>query len=159
MKRVLLGWIAAAAVLAAVGALPVLKPELVPLRPGSTMTGAAPEGAAAAPAAVARKPKYYRHPMGLPDTSPMPKKDSMGMDYIPVYDDEDAADGTVKISPGKLQKAGVRSEPAERRVLNVPVRVPGTIQLDERRASIVSRRRNTPRRSTRRRAAASQARV
>jgi Cu(I)/Ag(I) efflux system membrane fusion protein len=70
----------------------------------------------------------------------VPKKDSMGMDYIPVYDDEDAADGTVKISPGKLQKAGVRSEAVERRVLNVPVRVPGTIQLDERRASIVSLR-------------------
>ena len=25
---------------------------------------------------------YYRNPMGLPDTSPVPKKDSMGMDYI-----------------------------------------------------------------------------
>jgi Cu(I)/Ag(I) efflux system membrane fusion protein len=95
----------------------------------------------AAPAAtVTRKLKYYRNPMGLPDTSPVPKKDSMGMDYIPVYDDEDSGDGTVKISPGKLQKAGVRSEQVERRVLNVPVRVPGTIQLDERRASIVSLR-------------------
>lgn len=27
---------------------------------------------------------YYRNPMGLPDVSPTPKKDSMGMDYIPV---------------------------------------------------------------------------
>ncbi|MBF0184023.1 MAG: efflux RND transporter periplasmic adaptor subunit [Magnetococcales bacterium] len=33
----------------------------------------------------ARKILYYRNPMGLPDTSPVPKKDSMGMDYIPVY--------------------------------------------------------------------------
>src|SRR5437763_4114115 len=31
---------------------------------------------------------YYRNPMGLPDTSPVPKKDSMGMDYIPVYESE-----------------------------------------------------------------------
>jgi len=31
---------------------------------------------------------YYRNPMGLPDTSPEPKKDSMGMDYLPVYADE-----------------------------------------------------------------------
>lgn len=133
MKRIVLVCIAAAAVSAAViGALTALKPELVPLRPGPAMTAAAQD--------VARKLKYYRNPMGLPDTSPVPKKDSMGMDYIPVYDDEDAADATVKISPGKLQKAGVRSEPVERRVLNVPVRVPGTIQLDERRASIVSLR-------------------
>jgi Cu(I)/Ag(I) efflux system membrane fusion protein len=82
--------------------------------------------------------KFYRNPMGLPDTSPTPKKDSMGMDYIPVYDDEDAEGTTVKISLGKVQKTGVRSEQVEKRVLNVPVRAPATIQLDERRASIVS---------------------
>ena len=85
-----------------------------------------------------RRLKYYRNPMGLPDTSPVPKKDSMGMDYIAVYDDEDADDGTVKISLGKLQKSGVRTEQVERRVLSAPVRAPGTIQLDERRVSIVS---------------------
>jgi Cu(I)/Ag(I) efflux system membrane fusion protein len=88
--------------------------------------------------AEVKRIKFYRNPMGLPDTSPIPKKDSMGMDYIPVYSDEDAGDGTVKISPGKIQKTGVRSEQVERRVLNVPVRAPGTIELDERRVSIVS---------------------
>jgi membrane fusion protein, copper/silver efflux system len=82
--------------------------------------------------------KFYRNPMGLPDTSPVPKKDSMGMDYIPVYDDENAEGTAVKLSPGKIQKTGARSEQVERRVLNVPVRAPGTIQLDERRVSIVS---------------------
>ena len=85
-----------------------------------------------------RRLKYYRNPMGLPDTSAAPKKDSMGMDYIPVYDDEDSAEGTVKISLGKLQKTGVRTEPVERRVLSTPVRAPGTIQFDERRVSIVA---------------------
>ena len=38
--------------------------------------------------AEARKLLYYRNPMGQPDTSAVPKKDSMGMDYIPVYADE-----------------------------------------------------------------------
>src|SRR3990167_8121404 len=33
-----------------------------------------------------RKILHYRHPMGQPDISPVPKKDSMGMDYIPVYE-------------------------------------------------------------------------
>src|SRR5919106_3987390 len=52
---------------------------------------------------------YYRNPMGLPDTSPVPRKDNMGMDYIPVYEGED--DGAViKLSPGRLQRTGVRSE-------------------------------------------------
>ena len=35
-----------------------------------------------------RKVLYYRNPMGLPDTSPTPKKDPMGMDYIAVYEVE-----------------------------------------------------------------------
>ena len=46
-----------------------------------------------------REVLYYRNPMGLPDTSPVPKKDSMGMDYIPVYADEDADDGTLSVTP------------------------------------------------------------
>ncbi len=33
-----------------------------------------------------KKILYYRNPMGQSDTSPTPKKDSMGMDYIPVYE-------------------------------------------------------------------------
>jgi len=45
-----------------------------------------PSEAKAADAKAERKIKYYRNPMGLPDTSPAPKKDSMGMDYIPVYE-------------------------------------------------------------------------
>jgi Cu(I)/Ag(I) efflux system membrane fusion protein len=95
--------------------------------------------AAPAPAAAAdRKIKFYRNPMGLPDTSPIPKKDSMGMDYIPVYEGEDTDDGSIKLSPGKIQRTGVKSEPASQRVIRTAIRAPGTIQLDERRASIVS---------------------
>lgn len=48
------------------------------------------QGSATPPgtAQAERKVLYYRNPMGLEDTSPVPKKDSMGMDYIPVYADE-----------------------------------------------------------------------
>lgn len=87
-----------------------------------------------------RKIKYYRNPMGLPDTSPTPKKDSMGMDYIPVFEGDDSDDGSVKLSPGKIQRTGVKSEPASRRVIRTMIRVPGTIQLDERRISVISMR-------------------
>ncbi len=83
---------------------------------------------------------YYRHPMGLPDTSPVPKKDSMGMDYIPVYEGEGSDDSIVKVAPGRLQQTGVRSEPARRRSVSRLVRVPGTVQLDERRVSVVAMR-------------------
>lgn len=87
-----------------------------------------------------RRVRLYRHPMGLPDTSPVPKKDAMGMDYLPVYEDEAQDATTVAISPGKLQKTGVRSEPVERRALNVPVRAAGRIEFDPRRISIVALR-------------------
>ncbi|MBI3274766.1 MAG: efflux RND transporter periplasmic adaptor subunit [Methylocystis sp.] len=86
-----------------------------------------------------RRVRFYRAPMS-PDTSATPKKDPMGMDYIPVYENEEDEGATVKISPGKLQRTNVRSEPAERRVLSAPVRAPGVIQFDERRISIVALR-------------------
>ncbi|MGL4206477.1 MAG: efflux RND transporter periplasmic adaptor subunit [Aeromonadaceae bacterium] len=38
--------------------------------------------------AATRQILYYRNPMGLPDISATPKKDEMGMDYLPVYADE-----------------------------------------------------------------------
>jgi Cu(I)/Ag(I) efflux system membrane fusion protein len=81
---------------------------------------------------------YYRNPMGLPDVSKTPKKDSMGMDYIAVYEGEDDDGSTIKISPGKLQRIGVATEPAKLRVIAEPVRAPGTIQLDERRIAVIS---------------------
>jgi Cu(I)/Ag(I) efflux system membrane fusion protein len=87
-----------------------------------------------------RKIKYYRHPMGLPDTSPVPKKDSMGMDYIAVHEGEDSDDGSVKVSPGKIQRTGVRSEPAVSRTIRSMIHVPGVIQLDERRISVIAMR-------------------
>lgn len=83
---------------------------------------------------------YYRNPMGLPDTSPMPKKDSMGMDYLPVYEGEGSEDGIVKLSPGRVQRSGVRSQPVSRQAIAQPIRVPGTVQLDERRVSVVAMR-------------------
>jgi Cu(I)/Ag(I) efflux system membrane fusion protein len=86
------------------------------------------------------KVKFYRNPMGLPDTSPVPKKDSMGMDYIAVFENEAADDGAVRVSPGKIQRTGVKSEPAEMRVIRSVLRAPGSIQLDERRISIVAMR-------------------
>lgn len=83
---------------------------------------------------------YYRNPMGLPDTSPVPKKDSMGMDYLPVYEGEGGEDGVIKLSPGRVQRSGVRSEPVSRQAISQPIRVPGTVQLDERRVSVVAMR-------------------
>lgn len=87
-----------------------------------------------------RKIKFYRNPMGLPDTSPVPKKDSMGMDYIAVYEGEDSDDGSVKVSLGKLQRTGVETALIGRQVLTRTIKAPGVVQLDERRIAVVAPR-------------------
>lgn len=95
-------------------------------------TGSTPAGDAATPS---RKVLYYRNPMGLPDTSPVPKKDAMGMDYIPVYEggDAPAAPGTVVLSPEKIQKLGVRTVQARLGELSSSIRASATVRVDETR--------------------------
>jgi Cu(I)/Ag(I) efflux system membrane fusion protein len=85
-----------------------------------------------------RKILYYRNPMGLPDTSAVPKKDAMGMDYVPVYAGEESNGTTVRIGTEKLQKLGVRTEPVAMRALTQTLRIVGTLQPDERRQSTIS---------------------
>jgi RND family efflux transporter MFP subunit len=98
------------------------------------------ESAAPEVAPAKRKVLYYRNPMGLPDTSPVPKKDPMGMDYIPVYEGEDApASGNqIRISTERVQRLGVRTELAAWRQLTQTVRAVGTVQVDERRIHTVA---------------------
>lgn len=85
----------------------------------------------------ARKILYYRNPMGLPDTSPVPKQDSMGMEYLPVYADEQQAAaneavGTVNFSIEKMQKLGVKTEAVARRKLSTTIHAAGIVEADER---------------------------
>jgi membrane fusion protein, copper/silver efflux system len=113
--------------------LPVYEDEEISFEPG----GKKPTATAVGP----RKILYYRNPMGLPDTSPVPKKDWMGMDYIPVYEGEEQDDGkTVKVSLDKVQRSGVRTEAVEPRVIVRPMRAIGTVMHDESRLTIVTMR-------------------
>ncbi|MGB9355120.1 MAG: efflux RND transporter periplasmic adaptor subunit, partial [Azonexus sp.] len=87
---------------------------------------------------TARKLLYYRNPMGLPDTSQVPKKDPMGMDYLPVYEGEDETGSGLRISAEKIQKLGVKSAPAKLQVLDKTVRASGRIEVDESRTYTVT---------------------
>ncbi len=98
--------------------------------------------AAAAPAATAdRKALFYRNPMDASVTSPVPAKDGMGMDYVPVYAEaaaEPAAGGlpgmaAVQPAPAALRLAGVKTAVAERRTLSRSVRAVGLVTADETR--------------------------
>ena len=115
----------------------------------ASATSATSTTSAASAASAAPKLLYYRNPMGLADTSPTPKKDSMGMDYIAVYAGEDGsgtpqtageapAANTLRISTEKIQKLGVRTETASLRLLGRTVRAAGRVEPDERRVSVIA---------------------
>lgn len=126
------------------GALAVLLTGSLALESAAlAQSGHAGHGASVAQPAPAeavgqRRILYYRNPMGLPDTSPVPKKDPMGMDYVAVYEGEEAGAGVVTISPEKVQKLGVRTELVGRRTMGRQVRAVGTVQVDERRLFVVA---------------------
>lgn len=101
-------------------------------------TGGAGPVAVPATTKVEKKVLYYRNPMGLADTSPVPKKDPMGMDYIAVYDGDasdlpDEGARQIRISTEKVQKLGVRTEAAKFQVLDKVVQAAGRVEPDERR--------------------------
>jgi Cu(I)/Ag(I) efflux system membrane fusion protein len=103
--------------------------------------------APAAQAGGGRRILYYRSAMDPRITSPTPKKDPMGMDFVPVYADEAGAGGTgtsgqpppgagpnaVRIDPRVTQEVGVTTEPAEVRQLSRTIRTVGMVRPDERR--------------------------
>jgi len=98
-------------------------------------------------AAGQRKILYYRNPMDPTVTSPVPAKDSMGMDYVPVYAEEEPATApgiagraAVEISPFGIRLAGVQITPASRESLAPTIRAVGTVAVDETRVHHVHTR-------------------
>ena len=86
------------------------------------------------PVVKERKALFYRHPMNPQVTSATPKKDEMGMDFIPVYEEEaEEVAGTVRISPEKIQKIGVKIEEVKKRTLKRTIRTVGRVEHDEAR--------------------------
>jgi RND family efflux transporter MFP subunit len=88
----------------------------------------------------ARKILYYRNPMNPSVTSPVPMKDEMGMDYVPVYADEVAQGlstvpglAPVQLTQEGIRLAGVQTAPAEEGRLARTIRTVGTVTADETR--------------------------
>jgi membrane fusion protein, copper/silver efflux system len=81
------------------------------------------------------QPLFYRNSMNPSVTSPVPAKDAMGMDYVPVYADADAsvadAAGTIKIDSVTVQNIGVRTATAQKTTLSHVVRAVGRVAYDE----------------------------
>ena len=107
------------------GKCPICGMDLVKFEPDpAAAAGAEPDGAPGTPI-------YYRHPHDPKRTSPTPRKDEMGMDYVPVY--SDAAGPEVRISPAVINNLGVRTEAATLAALPRRAQTVGFVTFDDRR--------------------------
>jgi Cu(I)/Ag(I) efflux system membrane fusion protein len=102
---------------------------------GSWFGGRSAHEPAKVPVAKERKPLFYRNPMNPEITSSVPAKDHMGMDYIPVYADQEGTGpaGTVSIDPVTVQNIGVRTAVAELTTLAREIHTVGRVDYAERR--------------------------
>lgn len=113
------------------GDCPICGMRLVPMVPT--------DGASPPSAGGERKVAYYRSPMDPAVRSATPAKDSMGMDFIPVYEDELAGSGSVPgrasvtLSAERRRILGLRSEPVRSVSLERTIRTVGRVAADERR--------------------------
>ncbi len=92
----------------------------------------------AASASPARQVAYYRSPMDPAVRSATPARDAMGMDFVPVYEDELPTGGiagraVVNLSPERRRVLGLRSEPVRLLSLERTIRTVGLVAPDERR--------------------------
>lgn len=128
-KSILMG---AVAVTVAAGAGLVSGMKLARTAPNS------PAGEAVKAATPLRKIAFYRSPMDPTIRSSAPAKDSMGMDFIPVYEDElgaaeVAGRATVSLSPERRRVLGLRTEVVRQTELARTIRTVGRVAPDERR--------------------------
>jgi hypothetical protein len=84
-----------------------------------------------------RKILFYRNPMNPSDTSPVPKKDSMGMDYVPVYAN---GSGTLDIDAELQRLIGLKTVEAKLAPLEGGIRTTGRIAVDEQHVERVTAR-------------------
>jgi Cu(I)/Ag(I) efflux system membrane fusion protein len=129
------------------GDCPICGMKLVPMEDHSPASAAK-----ATPANVAGGPRkilFYRSPMGTGETSPTPRKDSMGMDFVPVYSDEtDAAAGsrgpdglaTLTLDARKQSLLGLKTVLVTRAPFETSIRTTGRVASDERRVHHVHTR-------------------
>ena len=77
-----------------------------------------------------RKVKYYKSTMMLGEISQTPRKDSMGMDMVPVYEGEEET-SAITVDPSTVQKMGVRTAIVTKGPVRRVIRTVGAIDYNE----------------------------
>lgn len=104
------------------GTCPICGMNLTPMKAGSGGQQATAE----------RKIKYWQAPMDPTYIRNEPGKSPMGMDLVPVYEEE-MGSGGVQIDPVTTQNMGVRTETVSRQDLARTIRTVGLVAVDEPR--------------------------
>lgn len=107
------------------GDCPICGMKLVPIR--KQLSAAAKDKQ---PSGADRKIKYYKSTMMLGEISQTPRKDSMGMDMVPVYEGEEETNA-IDVDPATVQKMGVRTAVVTKGPLRQIIRTVGTIDYNE----------------------------
>ncbi|GLH71627.1 hypothetical protein GETHLI_01290 [Geothrix limicola] len=88
---------------------------------------------------------FYRSPMNPSQTSQVPMKDEMGMDYVPVYEGDLKGEGAsveghsaITIDPERQQLIGLRTEKAAEGNVSGELRALGRVVVDETRVRKVN---------------------
>jgi multidrug efflux pump subunit AcrA (membrane-fusion protein) len=77
-----------------------------------------------------KKILFYRNPMNPAITSPVPMKDSMGMDYVPIYAREEAQQPGIQISLQKQKLLGIEKEVVKNHELIYEIKSAGKVAYD-----------------------------
>ncbi len=80
-----------------------------------------------------RKIIYWRAPMNPNEIYNKPGKSKMGMDLVPVYEDEASSSGVVTIDGSVLQNMNVKTETVKKKNLSVNIYTNGYLRTDERK--------------------------
>ena len=90
------------------------------------------QGASGGAEKQGRKIKYWRAPMDPSYISDKPGKSPMGMDLVPVYEDEAGSQSGIRVSANFLQDFAVRTAVAEKGSIPVDIRTVGVLAYDEK---------------------------
>lgn len=105
---------------------------------GMDLVVKAPDTGGGENASREKKIVYWRAPMDPLEIHDAPGKSNMGMDLVPVYEDELVGGVDVHVDPVTRQNMGIRTAVVKKGPLNYTIRAYGHITYDETRTAQVS---------------------
>ena len=112
------------------GICPICGMDLTPLKEGTGGTSAVATGE--------KKIKYWQAPMDPTFIRDEPGKSPMGMDLVPVYENEATGGAMISIDPATIQNMGVRTAAVTRGNLSRTIRTVGLVSYEESKQYVVN---------------------